>query len=121
MDDVMGIEAARSRLGEIADRAHTTGQTTHLTRHGRTVAVIGPAESAKPVGAVKVQLVWDNKTFSCLLPGVPRVGETFVEEGAGPDGDEELEWRVTDVRWRVAGAGLTPDPKVTVEVHLAYP
>jgi antitoxin (DNA-binding transcriptional repressor) of toxin-antitoxin stability system len=38
----IGIEEARKTLGEIANRAHLSGEVTYLTRHGRAIAVVVP-------------------------------------------------------------------------------
>lgn len=99
MENSYGIEAARAKLGEIADHARTTGQTVALTRHGRTVAVIGPAHSVQPAGTVKVSLyVGDQDPESHVLPSVPRIGETFRM----PD---ENFYLVTGVQWNVEADG----------------
>lgn len=55
MEKSYGIEAARAQLGEIADHAQRTGQTVNLTRHGRTIAVIGPAEPEAPHRKAKIR------------------------------------------------------------------
>ena len=49
-----GIERARAKLRDIADHVRDTGHIVELTRHGRTVAVIGPAEAVRPVQGVEV-------------------------------------------------------------------
>ncbi|MFF5408458.1 hypothetical protein ACFY8K_37200 [Streptomyces misionensis] len=99
MEKSYGIEAARPKLGEIADYARTTGQTIGLTRHGRTLAVIGPAHAVQPAGTVKVSLyVGDRDPESHVLPAVPRVGDTFRM----PD---ENFYLVTAVQWNVEADG----------------
>lgn len=108
MEKSLGIEAARARLGDIADHARTTGQVTALTRHGRTVAVIGPAHAVQPAGSVKVTLWLDDDDQVVVLPALPRIGETFLVET--PDGDEK-HWLVTNVQW-----DLRPDEEPSVNV-----
>lgn len=108
MEKSYGIEAARAQLGDIADHARTTGQTIALTRHGRTVAVIGPATSVKPSGGVEVTLFYPHDQRTCVLPALPRLGEIFVEEVAFGEGEEdEAIWRVDEVRWHMATNGHT--------------
>ncbi|GAB3004604.1 hypothetical protein GCM10023080_082850 [Streptomyces pseudoechinosporeus] len=80
MEKAIGIEAARARLGDIADHARTTGQTTALTRHGRTVAVIGPAHAVQPAGSVEVTLFLGDEDRTIVLPAVPRIGDSFLVE-----------------------------------------
>src|ERR1044072_8759781 len=96
MEKSLGIEAARARLGDIADHARTTGQVTALTRHGRTVAVIGPAHAVQPAGSIKVTLYLGDDDQVCVLPALPRIGESFLVETA--DGNEEY-WLATNIRW----------------------
>jgi antitoxin (DNA-binding transcriptional repressor) of toxin-antitoxin stability system len=96
MEKSLGIEAARARLGDIADHARTTGQVTALTRHGRTVAVIGPAHAVQPAGSVKVTLWLGDDDQVCVLPALPRMGETFLVETATGDEDH---WLVTNIQW----------------------
>ncbi|MEU2358968.1 hypothetical protein ABZ599_39510 [Streptomyces misionensis] len=99
MEKSYGIEAARAKLGEIADYTRTTGQTIGLTRHGRTLAVIGPAHAVQPAGTVKVSLyVGDRDPEAHILPAVPRVGDTFRM----PD---ENFYLVTGVQWNVEADG----------------
>ncbi|GGS96976.1 hypothetical protein [Streptomyces violaceus] len=93
MENAVGIEAARARLGDIAETARMTGQITRLTRHGRTVAVIGPASTVKPAVGVTVLLLFPHTMWECLLPTVPRVGETLTRE---VQYGEEV-WKVTGV------------------------
>jgi antitoxin (DNA-binding transcriptional repressor) of toxin-antitoxin stability system len=107
MESSYGIESARAKLGEIADHARLTGQTIGLTRHGRTVAVIGPAHAVQPAGTVKVSLyVGDKDPESHVLPAVPRIGDTFRM----PD---ENFYLVTGVQWNVE-----PDGENDVDVLL---
>jgi antitoxin (DNA-binding transcriptional repressor) of toxin-antitoxin stability system len=96
MENAIGIEAARARLGDIADHARTTGQVTALTRHGRTVAVIGPAHAVQPAGSVKVTLWLGDEDEVRVLPALPRIGETFLVETSGGNEDH---WLVTNVQW----------------------
>ncbi|MZE76803.1 type II toxin-antitoxin system Phd/YefM family antitoxin [Streptomyces xinghaiensis] len=111
MEKTLGIEAARARLGDIADHARTTGQVTHLTRHGRTVAVIGPAHAVQPAGNVKVMLfVGDEDGRPCALPAVPRIGDTFRLFN---DEDEDSFWLVVAVQW-----DLGPNGEAEVNVLL---
>src|ERR1044072_7054127 len=78
MEKSLGIEAARARLGDIADHARTTGQVTALTRHGRTVAVIGPAHAVQPAGRIKVTLYLGDDDQVCVLPALPRIRESLL-------------------------------------------
>ncbi|BCK73988.1 hypothetical protein Srufu_079410 (plasmid) [Streptomyces libani subsp. rufus] len=108
MENAVGIEAARARLGEIADQARTTGQTTRLTRHGRTIAVIGPAATVKPAGGVEVTLYFPHTERTCVLPALPRTGESFVEDvELGSVDSTEAHWNVTEVQWRMSADGVT--------------
>lgn len=108
MENAIGIEAARARLGDIADHARTTGQVTALTRHGRTVAVIGPSHAVQPAGSVKVTLWLGDEDQVHVLPELPRIGETFLVETASGDEDS---WLVTNVQW-----DLRPDEEPRVNV-----
>lgn len=108
MENAYGIEAARAKLGEIADHARTTGETIALTRHGRTVAVIGPAASVKPAGGVEVTLFYPHGQRTCVLPALPRMGESFIEDvELGPDDNTEARWSVTEVQWYRSDDGST--------------
>lgn len=108
MENAVGIEAARARLGEIADQSRTTGQITRLTRHGRTVAVIGPAHTVKPSVGVEVTLHFPHTERTCVLPALPRTGESFVEDvELRPGDDTEAHWNVTEVQWRMSDDGAT--------------
>lgn len=108
MEKAIGIEAARARLGDIADHARTTGQVTALTRHGRTVAVIGPAHAVQPAGSIKVTLWLGDEDQVRVLPALPRIGELFLVETN--DGNEQR-WLVTNVQW-----DLRPDEEPRVNV-----
>ncbi|MEV0982319.1 hypothetical protein [Streptomyces sp. NPDC049915] len=108
MEKSLGIEAARARLGDIADHARTTGQVTALTRHGRTVAVIGPAHAVQPAGSVKVTLWLGDDDQVCVLPALPHIGETFLVETT--NGNEDY-WLVTNIQW-----DLRPDEEPSVNV-----
>lgn len=94
MEKSYGIEAARAQLGDIADHARTTGETIALTRHGRTIAVIGPAEAVKPAQGIKVGLHFPHVDWTVHLPVVPRKGE-FVEWEDPEHGGGR--WEVTEV------------------------
>ncbi|MFH7340615.1 hypothetical protein [Streptomyces sp. KHY 26] len=94
MEKSYGIEAARAQLGDIADHTRTTGETIALTRHGRTVAVVGPATAVKPAGSVEVTLHFTNDDWTVQLPAVPRRGE--IVEWADP-GSGDTRWTVTEV------------------------
>ena len=108
MEKSYGIEAARAQLGDIADHARTTGKTIALTRHGRTIAVIGPAAAIKPAGGVEVTLYYPHDQRTCVLPALPRMGESFVEDvELGPDENTETRWNVTDVQWYRSDDGST--------------
>lgn len=108
MENAIGIEAARARLGDIADHARTTGQVTALTRHGRTVAVIGPAHAVQPAGSIKVTLWLGDEDEVRVLPALPRIGETFLVETSGENEDH---WLVTNVQW-----DLRPNEEPSVNV-----
>jgi hypothetical protein len=96
MEKSYGIEAARAQLGDIADHARTTGQTIALTRHGRTVAVIGPADTVTPLRGVEATLLFPGgRDWGGQLPGVPQTGNTIRREN---DRYEET-WIVSDVEW----------------------
>jgi len=43
----VGIREARPRLGELADQARYLDQVTYLTKHGRAVAAVVPADAAR--------------------------------------------------------------------------
>lgn len=108
MEKAIGIEAARARLGDIADHARITGQVTALTRHGRTVAVIGPAHTVQPAGNVHVTLYLGDDNQKCSLPALPRIGDTFLVETAY---GAESYWLVTNVQF-----DLRPGEEPTVNV-----
>jgi prevent-host-death family protein len=45
MQQSIGVEEARSRLGQLADEAEEAGEAIAITRHGRPIAVlIAPSE-----------------------------------------------------------------------------
>jgi len=46
-ENEIGIEPARARLGDLANRAYYAGQVTYLTRRGRCVAAIVPLDRIK--------------------------------------------------------------------------
>ena len=101
MENAYGIEAARAKLGEIADHARTTGETIALTRHGRTVAVIGPAHAVKPIQGVDAVLYMGASEWMGRLPGVPSKGDSvFHDAEAG-----EERWVVADVQWHLDDSG----------------
>lgn len=102
MEKSYGIEAARAQLGDIANHVRETGQIIELTRHGRTVAVVGPAEAVKPAEGVEVtfllpayQDAWGR------MPGVPRKGDIVRRDN---DKYEET-WIVEQVEWRITEDG----------------
>ncbi|MFE7077744.1 hypothetical protein ACFU96_47500 [Streptomyces sp. NPDC057620] len=98
MEESYGIEAARPQLGDIADHTRSTGEVVRLTRHGRTVAVIGPARSVTPMNGVEVTLLFPGgRDWNGQLPGVPHVGHTFRRE----NNQAEETWTVSDVEWYV--------------------
>lgn len=107
MEKSLGIEAARAKLGDIADHARTTGQAVALTRHGRTVAVIGPAAAVRPVEGVEVTLYFPHREWVGRLPAVPRQGETVRRETQ--TGEET--WVVSEVEWYLH---LESEPTVSV-------
>jgi antitoxin (DNA-binding transcriptional repressor) of toxin-antitoxin stability system len=101
MESSYGIEAARAKLGEIADHARLTGQIIELTRHGRTLAVIGPTHAVQPAGSIKATLyIEDNDPEPHVLPAVPRIGDTLRM----PDG---ILFLVTEVQWNIEGDGAS--------------
>jgi antitoxin (DNA-binding transcriptional repressor) of toxin-antitoxin stability system len=107
MEKSYGIEAARAQLGDIADHARTTGQTIALTRHGRTVAVIGPADTVKPAGGVEVNLHFPHADIQDVgLPALPRVGEQLIWVLDNDDADEGT-WDVTEVQWHLSPNSTT--------------
>jgi prevent-host-death family protein len=102
MEKSYGIEAARAQLGDIANHVRDTGQIIELTRHGRTVAVVGPAETVKPAEGVEVIfLLPANQDASARLPGVPRKGDIVRREN---DNYEET-WIVSQVEWYLSESG----------------
>jgi prevent-host-death family protein len=105
MEKSYGIEAARAQLGDIANHVRDTGQIIELTRNGRTVAVVGPAEAVKPAEGVEVTfLLPANHDDSARLPGVPRKGDIVRRENEG----YEETWIVNQVEWYLSerGAGM---------------
>ena len=112
MENAYGIEAARAKLGEIADHARTTGQITRLTRHGRTVAVIGPAETVTARATITVDLNFPHEDWTVEMHAVPRVDETLEWE---TDQGDTGQWKVTEVNWtahptRPGSVSLALDP-----------
>ncbi|MEW2266882.1 hypothetical protein [Streptomyces sp. NPDC047868] len=102
MEKSYGIEAARAQLGEIADHARATGEVISLTRHGRTVAVIGPARSVTPMKGVEAILLFPgDRDWGGQLPGVPAVGHTVQRENERA----EETWTVSRVEWYLADEG----------------
>jgi prevent-host-death family protein len=101
----IGIEAARAKLGDLADAA-LQGQTTYLTRRGRRVAAITPVKET-PMTTHTAAVA---TTSDATLNGFCDVGvaEDDVSYYLGPDGDEVaehtmsgrmvLDWTDTDVR-----------------------
>ncbi|MEU0834340.1 type II toxin-antitoxin system prevent-host-death family antitoxin [Streptomyces sp. NPDC005969] len=104
MEKSYGIEAARAQLGEIADHVRTTGQVINLTRHGRPVATIGPAEVVQPAQGVEVLLHFPHRAVGSRtrVPAIPRTGDIVGwEEGFNDHG----EWRVVRVEWSADDSG----------------
>lgn len=96
MEKSYGIEAARAQLGDIANHVRETGQIIELTRHGRTVAVVGPAEAVKPAEGIEVTfLLPANQDAWARVPGVPRKGDIVRRDN---DNYEET-WVVSQVEW----------------------
>lgn len=106
MERTLGIEAARAKLGDHCDEVRLTGQIIRLTRHGRTVAVLGPAAAVKPAGGVEVTLYFPHTERTCVLPALPRTGEPLVQDwDLGPTDSTEAHWTVTEVQWHLAADG----------------
>jgi antitoxin (DNA-binding transcriptional repressor) of toxin-antitoxin stability system len=103
MSQEIGIEAARARLGDLADQASTTGQITHLTRHGKTVAVIGPVGAVQPRAGIKLLLHFPHEDWEIETHSIPRKGERF--EWTSEDGIDGF-WTVSDVIWAASKDGL---------------
>ncbi|MEU4039760.1 type II toxin-antitoxin system Phd/YefM family antitoxin [Streptomyces collinus] len=102
MEKSYGIEAARAQLGDIADHARTTGETIALTRHGRTVAIVGPLQSVKPIQGVEVTFLFPaGMDAGARLPGVPHKGDVVRRD----NGQGEETWTVTEVEWRLGEEG----------------
>lgn len=102
MEKSYGIEAARAQLGDIANHVRDTGQIIELTRHGRTVAVVGPADAVKPAESVEVTfLLPANHDASARLPGVPRKGDIVRRENE----HYEETWIVNQVEWYLSERG----------------
>jgi antitoxin (DNA-binding transcriptional repressor) of toxin-antitoxin stability system len=98
MEKSYGIEAARAQLGDIAEHARTTGNVIALTRHGRTVAVIGPANAVRPAQGVQVTLHFPHVDWTVHMPIVPRKGELI--DWQDPDHGNAV-WKVTAVEYTV--------------------
>jgi antitoxin (DNA-binding transcriptional repressor) of toxin-antitoxin stability system len=110
MEKALGIEVARARLGEIADHARDTGHIIGLTRHGRTVAVIGPANVVKPLEGVEATLLFPaHRDWGGRIPGVPHKGDEFTRD---TDHGEE-NWSVSKVEWY-----LGDSDRISLYVHL---
>ncbi|MET9909660.1 type II toxin-antitoxin system prevent-host-death family antitoxin [Streptomyces sp. NPDC006476] len=116
MEKSYGIEAARAQLGDIANHVRDTGQIIELTRHGRTVAVVGPAEAVKPAQGFEVifLLPANRETFE-RLPGVPRKGDIVRRE----NGQAEETWIVEQVEWRIDDADADTIGEAMLFVYLA--
>lgn len=110
MEKSYGIEAARPKLGDIADHVRTTGEVIQLTRNGRTVAVVGPAGAVRPGAMIQVLALFPDCEYTVPMPAVPRIGDYF--EWTDDDGTESF-WRVGDVIWPASRSGLS-----TPGVHL---
>jgi antitoxin (DNA-binding transcriptional repressor) of toxin-antitoxin stability system len=104
MENAIGIEAARARLGDIAEHARTTGQVTALTRHGRTIAAIGPANKVRQRAAFALSLHFPTEDWEIEAPAVPRKGDAF--EWTDENGVDSF-WIVTDVTWSASRDGMS--------------
>lgn len=117
MEKSYGIEAARGQLGDIANHVRDTGQIVELTRHGRTVAVVGPAEAVKAAEGVEVIfLLPANHDDSARLPGVPRKGDIVRRENERYEETwivEKVEWHLTDDGGAMLFAYLAPGDEYT--------
>src|SRR5688500_2944830 len=102
MEKAYGIEAARAKLGEIADHVRETGEIINLTRHGRTVAVVGPASTVTPRQGVDACLMFPGwRDWHGALPGVPHPGDQITR-----DSDEgEQVWAVNKIEWTLNDNG----------------
>lgn len=61
------LEAARAKLGKLADQAHNHGEITYLTRHGNALAAIVPVgckATALPSGTLQA-------AYDAAFPGLP--------------------------------------------------
>lgn len=72
----IGIEQARKTLGDLLDRAYHHGVTTFLTRNGRRVAAIVPADRAEHHVTRRGTAQWDpqNRTIA-VTPEYTSPGE----------------------------------------------
>lgn len=117
MEKSYGIEAARAQLGDIANHVRDTGQIIELTRHGRTVAVVGPAEAVKAAeGAEVTFLLPANHDDAARLPGVPRKGDIVRRENEGYEETwvvEQTEWYLSENGGGMLFAQLTPGDDYT--------
>lgn len=70
--------------------------------------------SDKPAGGVEATLYFPHTEHTCILPALPRNGETLVQEvELSPEENTEATWRVTEVQWHMSING-----DVTVGVSL---
>lgn len=104
MENTIGIEAARARLGDIAEHARTTGQVTALTRHGRAIAVIGPADEVRQRAAFALSLHFPTEDWEIEAPAVPRKGDAFEWTD---ESNNDTFWIVTDVTWSASRDGVS--------------
>lgn len=53
-ENEIGLREARTQLGEIANRAHLTGQVTYLMRNGRRIAAVVPINRVAPEATMTI-------------------------------------------------------------------
>lgn len=88
-ENEIGIEQARAILGDLANRAHYSGQVTYITRHGRRIAAIAPLNHIKEP-AMTIRLVAGFGDHPDLWgSGDPQPGKivVFVDRHIYTEGD----------------------------------
>ncbi len=83
---------------------------TELTRHGRTIAVIGPKDTVTPRRGVDAIMFFPgSREWRGVLPGVPHTGDQITIDS---DAGEEY-WAVSKVEWY-----LNDDRTARLFIHL---